>query len=155
MLKDGNILDNIDTLKNDRTLKLAFPVIIATNSDDLTIMRECYEKGVSEYFIKPFKTNELLIKLEKALLLTPALKNSLTTKELQILSLFMTSIDGKVSKEKILQAVWGANQVHPKAVDVHLYNLRRKVIHQGLIIRSIGSGLWILVKQDRLEYKTI
>ncbi len=150
-LKDGYFLDNLDALKNDKTLKLPFPIVINTVIDDLNTMRACFEKGISEYFVKPVKTNELLFKLEKLLLFTSDLKNSLTEKQFELLSLFMNSANAEVSKEKILHTLWGANKVHPKVVDVHLYNLRRKVSNQGLIIRSIGPGLWKLVKQNTSE----
>ena len=70
---------------------------------------------------------------------------SLTSKQKQLLSLFLSSPGRVVSRDDILEQVWGDTSVHPKTVDVHLYNLRRKLNEFGYIIRSEGGGRWSLI----------
>ena len=62
----------------------------------------------------------------------------------------MDSSDRCISRTDILEKVWGKTSVHPKTVDVHLYNLRRKLHAYGYMIRSDGGGKWSLLS-DRID----
>jgi DNA-binding winged helix-turn-helix (wHTH) protein len=54
-----------------------------------------------------------------------------------------------VNRKDILKKVWGATSVHPKTVDVHLYNLRRKLDPLGFQITSHGPGQWKLLQKEK------
>ncbi|MEW6055685.1 MAG: winged helix-turn-helix domain-containing protein [Bdellovibrionota bacterium] len=71
--------------------------------------------------------------------------SELTLKEQQLLSLFLNSRDQSVSRTEILAQIWKNAKVDPKTVDVHLYNLRRKIQNGGIEIRSTSSGRWQLL----------
>ncbi|MFT6604360.1 MAG: DNA-binding response OmpR family regulator, partial [Bacteriovoracaceae bacterium] len=73
----------------------------------------------------------------------------LTSKQTQLLSLFITSNERKINRTDILNKVWDSNNVHPKTIDVHLYNLRRKLDPFGYIIRSEGGGAWSLISNKK------
>lgn len=165
MLSDGNFLTYLTDGEKE---VFDIPFIIVSSVDDIDALRFCFKEGALDYLTKPFKKNELLVKVENVLSGAKRLKEqppegvsrsvnldgaqitSLTTKQKQLLSLFIESSDRSVSRQDILEKVWQDTTVHPKTVDVHLYNLRRKVNEYGYIIRSDGGGRWSLMP-ERLD----
>lgn len=165
MLSDGNFLHFLTDSESDI---LAIPFIIVSSIDDIDALRFCFKEGALDYLTKPFKKNELLVKIENVLAglkARPAADvtldkrveidgvevKDLTTKQMQLVNLFLDSQDRTVSRNDILEKVWGDTTVHPKTVDVHLYNLRRKLHGHGFMIRSDGGGRWSLLP-DRYDF---
>ena len=162
-LSDGNLLNFLHDLGREST-KICIPFFVVSAIDDIDVLRFCLKEGVVDYLVKPIKKNELLIKIENALygmghsqsLLDGAQKalnldgvkiGNLTSKQMQVLSLFMQSPTRSVHRKDILKKVWGETTVHPKTVDVHLYNLRRKLGGHGFLIRAEGGGKWSLLPE--------
>lgn len=159
MLDDGNFMTYLNDSKDDRLLVI--PFMIVSSIDDIDALRFCFSEGALDYLTKPFKKNELLVKIEnifsgltrkdmgvvthKPMLLDGKDVNNLTSKQKQLLNLFLSSPERVVTRNDILDQVWGDTSVHPKTVDVHLYNLRRKLHDLGYIIRSEGGGKWSLI----------
>lgn len=164
MLGDGNFLNFLTNSKDSNILNI--PFIIVSSIDDIDALRFCFKEGALDYLTKPFKKNELLVKIENVVSgpARPSLASSghkkvsidginidnLTSKQKQLLSLFLDSRDRTVTRDDILERVWGRTNVHPKTVDVHLYNLRRKLHTVGYMIRSEGGGRWALLS-DRVD----
>jgi DNA-binding response OmpR family regulator len=162
-LGDGNFLNYLTADPERYDLKA--PFIVVSGIDDIDALRFCYKEGALDYLTKPFKTNELLVKIEnifsgrgsrnvinvnsKELCLDGVKVNNLTSKQIQVLSLFLSSPSRSICRADILSKVWGDTSVHPKTVDVHLYNLRRKLHPYGYMIRSEGGGAWQLMS-DRI-----
>lgn len=163
MLDDGNFMTYLNDSKDPKLVVV--PFIIVSSIDDIDALRFCFMEGALDYLTKPFKKNELIVKIEN--IFSGVAKNStatlshksmqldgkdvknLTSKQKQLLSLFLNSPERVVSRDDILDSVWGDTSVHPKTVDVHLYNLRRKLHDFGYIIRSEGGGRWSLIP-DRI-----
>lgn len=159
MLDDGNFMTYLNDSKDQRLMVI--PFIIVSSLDDIDALRFCFMEGALDYLTKPFKKNELIVKIEnifsgaikkaslqtshKSMELDGKEVENLTSKQKQLLSLFLNSPDRVVSRDDILDHVWGSTSVHPKTVDVHLYNLRRKLHDLGYIIRSEGGGKWSLI----------
>jgi len=160
MLDDGNFMTYLNTSKHKSLMVI--PFIIVSSIDDIDALRFCFMEGALDYLTKPFKKNELIVKIEnifsgvgrkappsagghKSMLLDGREVENLTSKQKQLLNLFLSSPDRVVSRDDILDKVWGDTSVHPKTVDVHLYNLRRKLHDHGYIIRSEGGGKWSLI----------
>lgn len=159
MLDDGNFMTYLNTSKNKRIMTI--PFIIVSSIDDIDALRFCFMEGALDYLTKPFKKNELIVKIEnifsgpkrtiqiisnhKALNIDGREVGNLTSKQKQLLNLFLNNPERVVTRDDILDTVWGDTSVHPKTVDVHLYNLRRKLHDMGYIIRSEGGGKWSLI----------
>ena len=75
------------------------------------------------------------------------LLEGLTCKQKALIRLFLSSENRTIKREKILEKVWGDKTIKPKTVDVHLYNLRRKIHPYGYLIRSEGGGCWKLLSE--------
>ena len=164
MLGDGNFLNFLTNSKDSNILNI--PFIIVSSIDDIDALRFCFKEGALDYLTKPFKKNELLVKIEnvlsgasrprsvetghKSVNLDGNDVQNLTAKQKQLLALFLESRDRSITRNDILEKVWGSTNVHPKTVDVHLYNLRRKLHSFGYMIRSEGGGRWALLS-DRID----
>jgi DNA-binding response OmpR family regulator len=160
-LSDGSFL-NFLTL-DEKGLQRSFPFIIVSAVDDIENIRLCYEEGALDYLVKPVNQNELTYKIELILKSDRRIKRKirpsvrldgleiagLTSKQTQLLSLFIDSNERKINRTDILHKVWDSNNVHPKTIDVHLYNLRRKLDPFGYIIRSEGGGAWSLISNKK------
>lgn len=155
--KDGYFLDFFSHSKKLTEI----PIVIISAMDDLDIIRFCLKQGIRDYLSLPIKKNLLLVKVEKAIgaIRIPLVVETtsqevsidgvkitnLTFKQFQLLNTFMSSPLRRVQRKDLLQKVWGKTNVHPKTIDVHLYNLRRKIGPFGLHIKSEGGGHWALL----------
>ncbi len=146
------------------------PFVVISSVQDLDAIRFCFDNGVTDYLVKPVVKNEVLIKIENALVgrgrtilgmerrelsLDGVKIDNLTSKQIQVLSLFLNSPSRVVNRTDILDKVWGNTTVHPKTVDVHLYNLRRKLQDYGYLIRSEGGGRWILLSSCSMDFAQV
>lgn len=158
MLNDGNFLSFL-TEEFHGGLGEEIPFIVVSSDDDIESLRICFKEGANDYITKPFKKNELIVKVETILKNTQKFGKTikpnvsidgvviegLTSKQKKLLALFNTADDRTVDRDLILDKVWGDTSVHPKTLDVHLYNLRRKIGPYGLMIKSLGGGRWVLM----------
>ena len=151
-LKDGNFLDWLCApLEPAATLKSRF--IVVSSTEDMNILRVCFNAGVLDYLTKPFNENELLVKVEKILgefvaksegakvfsinVATMSLDKPdngplpLTPRELQIMSLIQEAPNHSLRRAEVMSKIWGDVKVASKTFDVHLFNLRRKLAKVG------------------------
>ena len=71
--------------------------------------------------------------------------NELTSMERRILDLFLNAPGRCVGRNELILEIWGETHVHPKTIDVHLYNLRKKLQLQNMTIKAeVGAGRWVL-----------
>lgn len=129
------------------------PFIVVSSVDDQDALFRCYGQGASDYLIKPFNKNELIVKTFNAIRrpigkvsLTEDEKRELlhnsTPKERQILAIIFRN-NGSASRDEIFKEVWNNVQVHPKTLDVHLTNIRKKLIEKEMTLQ-IQDGTWTL-----------
>lgn len=118
--------------------------MIVSNVDDLDLIRFYLKAGARDYLLKPIRPNELVAKVEKALqsinnreilILRNDLDglqiNNLTFKEHQLLTVFLSRDDRAVKRSDLYGAIWNKVNVNRKTLDVHLFNLRRKLRPHG------------------------
>ena len=114
------------------------PAIFLTARDEEQDMLVAFDTGADDYVVKPFSMKVLLKRIEAVLkrnkdgnvltcgdiTLYPEKKQvfsddeeiSLTAKEYQLLELFMTNQDQVLTKENILDRIWGIDGEFPKKI---------------------------------------
>ncbi|WPC75209.1 response regulator transcription factor [Vibrio porteresiae] len=131
------------------------PVLMLTACDTLDDKLQGFSHGADDYLVKPFATEELIVRL-KALsrrrsgqiskLRVGELELDLTHRQasrqgtpiklspiaLKILEVLMREYPSGVSREKIVQSVWGDEQPDSNSLKVHIFNLRKQIDKPGL-----------------------
>ncbi|HWP98198.1 MAG TPA: response regulator transcription factor [Syntrophomonadaceae bacterium] len=163
-------LDGLSLLKTFRSLGYNTPVLFLTAKDTVEDRAEGLNAGADDYLVKPFFTIELLARLKALsrrsgrdlredilvagdLVLDPQRNQvtannevtQLTPKESQLLELLIRNQDHVVTKETILQKVWGYfDEVEPNAVNLYVFYLRKKLnIFNLKTVRGVGYCLQV------------
>ena len=159
-------LDGLSLLKEIRKEKNTTPVLFLTAKDAPSERVAGLEAGADDYLIKPFFTEELIARIrvltrrsceenaaEKLLegngitlypLHGEAVKDGhkfqLTVKESSLLALLMQNKGQVITKERIMEKIWGYNTDAGVAnVDLYIYYLRKKLTGKNIrTIRGIG-----------------
>lgn len=144
------------------------PIIMLTAKSDESDELIGFELGVDEYVTKPFSPKVLVARVEAILRRTNIIGNEnitmesggivldktahqvcvdgevieLSYKEFELLEYFMENKDIALSREKILNGVWGYDYFgDARTVDTHVKKLRNKLGARGDCIRTIwGIG---------------
>jgi two-component system alkaline phosphatase synthesis response regulator PhoP len=144
-------LDGLSVLKWLRKRQKELPVLILSARGREEEKVEGLRAGADDYLAKPFGLKELMARIEALLrrtrgpdepftfdevlidfqrrkVLKKGKEVTLSRKELEILFFLVRHRDRVVSREEILEAVWGyfASSAE-RAVDFHILNLRRKL----------------------------
>jgi DNA-binding response OmpR family regulator len=148
---ERNIPSCLEDLR--RNERLSCPFIVVSTQDGLKELRDSYEKGALDYFVKSFSGNALRVKVEHSiakLIIRSAASLSafpdihfdpatlrvrrgasvwvkLTAKEHQIFSVLYRSNGQAIPKPQLELEVWGKVSVLGKSLDVHVHNLRNKL----------------------------
>ena len=141
--------DGFSLMKEIEPLKI--PVIFLTAKEDLTDKITGLKLGADDYMVKPFATIELLTRIETVLKRykingstfildnleinldahTVLMDNEpieLTTKEFMLLEILIRNKNIALSREKLLELVWGYDYMgETRTVDVHIQRLRKKL----------------------------
>ena len=156
-----------DGLKLYRELKAVkkVPAIFLTARDEEKDMLEAFDTGADDYVVKPFSMKVLLKRIEVVLkrnkdgdiltcgdiTLYPEKKQVfsgdkeifLTAKEYHLLELFMANQDQVLTKENILERIWGIDGefVEENTLSVTISRLKKKLGREQLHIRNVfGLG---------------
>lgn len=159
-------LDGLDVLKKLRQVSLS-PILILTARDDERSVVRGLRLGADDYLIKPIKVIELLARIEAVARRTgrTAPKSAphvvgglsvnldrrtaviggqslgLTATEFDLLALLVQHAGAIVTREQILDSLWGdAFVAASRSLDVHLTGLRAKLNRPGFIINVRGVG---------------
>ena len=160
-------LDGDAVLRTLRGRGALVPVILITARDTLAERVQGLDLGADDYLVKPFDLEELSARL-RALLRREARQPSatlrhgaveldvaakratrdgqpvtLTAREFAVLHALMRQPRHIVSRSQLEEALYGwGDEVESNAIEVHVYNLRRKLGH-GFIttVRHQGYGL--------------
>ncbi len=154
-LPDGN---GFDLYKHHIMIK-DIPTIFLTANDAEEDIVKAFEMGASDYITKPFRTLELIARLNRILNKKIikvkdiifdmnkmiVYKNdkvvNLTSLELKILNLLFNNINKVVSRDKIIESIWEwtGNDVNDNTVTVYMKRIREK-LGSGIIVTIKGLG---------------
>lgn len=160
-LPDGNGLELYRELSAVRKV----PAIFLTARDDERDMLQAFELGADDYVVKPFSMKVLLKRIERALkrkeegcmftcgditlyqekkkVFCADKEISLTAKEYQLLEFFMENQDQVLTKENILDRVWGIDGefIEENTVSVAISRLKKKLGGEQSHIKNVfGMG---------------
>ena len=142
----------LEICKNIRALKIKIPILMLSARFDINDKVTALNCGADDYLVKPFSFDELEARI-KALLRRPLqfvdeilevktlkldltqkkvlLKNKyirLTSKEFSLIEYLMRNVDKVVSRDQILNHLWGYDfDSFSNVVDAHMKNLRNKL----------------------------
>jgi len=164
--------DGMSILRDLRSKNITTPIIMLTAKNSVTNKIEGLNEGADDYLGKPFSTDELLARVKalarrkakellsndlkvKELCLMPNecelkikdLTIKLTLKETQIIEMLMENFNRTVTREQLLDKIWGFDKdVEVNNIEAHICYLRKKINFKlaGLrlvTIRGIGYSL--------------
>lgn len=154
-LPDGNGFD----IYKDYIKDMEIPVIFLTVRDSEEDIVNALDMGASDYLTKPFRTGELIARINKILNKKTisvsditfdlnrmcVYKNNeminLTTLEIKILGLLFSNINKVVTRDKIIESIWEwtGNDVNDNTVTVYMKRIREK-LDTNIIITLKGIG---------------
>jgi DNA-binding response OmpR family regulator len=166
--------EGLQILKELRKSKVTTPVLILTAKDAVGDRVEGLDCGADDYLIKPFATEELLARIRalqrrrSEVLQSECIKTSslsfnplsgevesggesvrLTLKEAQLLELLLRNRKQVITREQILDKVWGLDSdIEINTIEVHLSYLRKKLnsLNCGISIEAV-RGIGYCVKE--------
>jgi DNA-binding response OmpR family regulator len=152
MLEDGHFIK----LLNDSEITLNTPYLVISSSDDIDTIRTAFEAGAIDYLLKPFNYNETLAKVERHINVIEVRNNEVskslealnlnldayTNKEIKIIESFNANEDRSLHRNEIVNIIWKNVSIHPNTLDVHIYNLRKKLKKENYAIKATGNGMF-------------
>lgn len=168
--------EGVQVLKELRAKGINTPVLLLTAKDTVEDKVEGLDAGADDYLVKPFATKELFARiralsrrqpeqvytdlLQAGSLVLDTLRceatNSketirLTFKESQLLELFMRKKGQVITKEQILDKVWGLDSaVEMNNIEIYIHYLRKKLNPEncGMQIETI-RGVGYCLKEEQ------
>ena len=161
-------LDGISLLKEFRRLGHNTPVIFLTAKDTPDDRAEGLNAGADDYLVKPFFTVELVARLhalarrnnkeivdtilmvddiifdpQRAQVTKQGKVIQLTLKESQLLELLIRNQGQVVTKQRIIEKVWGYNSdAEESTINIYIHYLRKKINLSNLkTVRGVGYYL--------------
>lgn len=160
-------IDGLDVLRAVRAVSDLSVVVLTARGDERSVVRGL-RLGADDYLVKPVRLAELLARIETVTRRTaakgaPAVRTvragdvevdldarrvrvggaevELTTKEFDILAVLAGRSGTAVSRERLLDEVWGdAHHAVSRSLDVHLTQLRAKLRRPELLTTIRGFG---------------
>jgi DNA-binding response OmpR family regulator len=172
MLPQMSGIEVLSTLRRDKQTA-GIPVLMLTAKAEASERIAGLELGVDDYITKPFSPRELVLRIQNLLRRLRTIKDSsvltvdefcvdkgnfeitmhgermeLTTTEFKLLAIFLERRGRTLSREMLLQDVWGyENLIDTRTVDTHVRRLREKLGESANRIVTIrGEGYRFLTE---------
>ena len=169
------MLPNLDGLEVCRRLRRGtnVPIIMLTARDAVPDRIAVLDTGADDYLVKPFDFDELLARVRALLRRTQQLGDEalgfadlqldmgtreayragrrieLTTREYELLVLFLRHPRQVLTRDQILDAIWGSAEIDSNAIEVHIGRLREKLEASGelRLIQTVRGAGYALRKE--------
>lgn len=162
------IMDGFEVLEKIHQIKPGLPVIMLSARQEKTDVIEGLRKGADDYVSKPFSVEEVVMRINAVLRRTQGESSAqrmevgpiqldsetfqvrfegkeiaLSKTEFRLLQYLMERADKVVTKENLLDAIWGLDfETSTNVVDTYISYLRRKLHQNGYegikTIRGVG-----------------
>lgn len=167
--------EGVELLKELRQAGIHTPVLLLTARDSLEDRVEGLDAGADDYLVKPFATEELLARIramgrrpstswqnhrlemcglsfdpDRAEVSNENRTIKLTVKESLLLELLMRNAGQVITKEQILDRVWGLEaDVEISSVEIYVHYLRKKLPPHSIHIETVrGIGYCLKERND-------
>jgi two-component system alkaline phosphatase synthesis response regulator PhoP len=157
------------------------PILIITDSDDMAHLSKFFKMGIEDFIEKPLDMEELITRTKARVTQTSSTRDelkagnikiedqrkqafqgdkelSLTPKEYSLLKFMIINKDRVVTRDMILDNVWGSEKyVNPRNVDIYIGYLRKKLSpdKQDEVIETVrGFGYKINTAKSTQETST-
>lgn len=143
-------MSGLTVCENMRNKGIDTPVLMLTAMDSLQDKLAGFSKGADDYLVKPFAMEELIVRVQAlskrrsgqvSLLKVAGItldldrrqaslnekKLKLSPTALKILELLLRESPNPVTREKIVQQVWGDDKPESNSLKVHIFNLRKQL----------------------------
>lgn len=169
MLPDADGLSILRNLRA-RTATKDLPVIMVTAKTTELDKVKGLDSGADDYMTKPFGVMELISRVKALLRRMPEPQSEhfleyngirmdvskrsvkvtgtsceLTYKEFELLKLFLSNVGIVISRDRILDKVWGTDyEGESRTIDMHVKNLRQKLGEEGKSIKTIRNVGYVM-----------
>lgn len=172
-------MDGLTLCNTLREQGLDIPVLMLTARDSLDNKLQGFEAGTDDYLVKPFAMKELVARVQvlakrrsgevkrlvlgnlsldltqrSALLTSESPEAESTNLKLspiafQLLETLVRASPETVSRQKIMQALWGDEQPDSNSLKVHIHHLRKQLdaVASGITLETI-SGIGFVIKNS-------
>ncbi len=169
MLPDEDGLTIVKKLRQDKSTQ-NIPVIMVTAKTGELDKVKGLDSGADDYMTKPFGVMELISRVKAVLRRTKVepkemvtrigkvvldrnrhmvsvndISCELTYKEYELLKLLMSNAGIVVSRQEILDKIWGIDFVgESRTLDMHIKTLRQKLKEEGSLIKTVRNVGYIM-----------
>lgn len=172
-------MDGLEVLGELRKNGIGVPVILLTARGEIEDKVAGLDLGADDYLAKPFHTDELLARLRALGRRKPAFhgdgaltfgdvelvphtlvlacgdrRTKLKLKEAQLLEYLMDNRNSIVSKNAIIEKIWGYDtEAEDNRVETHVSLLRKKLaeVHAKAQVRTVRGAGYVLVAEEGAE----
>ena len=167
-------MDGLAVCQAARRAQVSVPVLMLTARDQVSDRVEGLEAGADDYLVKPFDVRELTARVRALVRRDKAVKSgvvqfadleldsqtkrvvragreiNLTPREFELLEALVRNRGRTLTREVILNNVWGADENTENAVNFHVTSLRRKVDswHPVKLIHTVHGFGYTLRAED-------
>ncbi|MGZ3768053.1 MAG: response regulator transcription factor [Bdellovibrio sp.] len=160
------------TLREDKDFN-QIPIVVLTGENQIADRTKAFDLGADDYIAKPFDLTELLSRVRRKLEASAKLEKQkiesgditcgnmtiknrnheviinnsplkLSSLEFKLLSYMASNVGKLLSRQEILEHVWGSATVSERLIDPHILSLRTKMKECDHSIESIYKGGYIL-----------
>ena len=170
-------MTGLEILRSIREAGKNVPILLLTAKDDTKDKVNGLNMGADDYLVKPFVTEELIarvralgrrpwevyqdnvihfsnlsLNINSGELYVDDVLNRLTAKEAQLLEMFIRNPGMTISKEQILDRIWGIESMAMEnSVEIYVHYLRKKLDTSKAYIKTIRGLGYVLKEQKHVK----
>ncbi|MEZ8967326.1 response regulator transcription factor [Vibrio breoganii] len=168
-------MNGLEVCEKLRSLGIDVPILMLTARDTLDDKLTGFSKGTDDYLVKPFAMAELIVRVQalsrrksgqttilkvEGVELAPQTQTAtrdgaelkLTPITMKLLKTLMRESPNTVSREKLMQSVWGDEKPDSNSLKVHMHNLRKAIDNRGerKLIHTIAGRGFAFKREDKI-----